>query len=333
MSQWVHEQQTLVIVTETLDDLPAQWLAQQVEMIRCPTDDPHFPELLAQAQGLIVRTYTLVNQVLLAKAPRLKVVGRGGVGLDNIDVPACRSRGIEVVYTPDANTQAVVEYVLGLMLDVYRPRPVMATRIDATQFHQVRKIEVGKQIDELTLGVVGFGRIGKRLGRAAAALGMKVLVTDLLPEATLRDQVTQMPGGMYSYDFVPASKLYAEADIITIHVDGRAENRHMINKEVLAQLKPTCLFINAARGFLIDNHALATWAKAHSQARVLLDVHEPEPPPADYPFYDLPNVRLYAHLASRTHTATQNMSWVVRDVVAVLQGLRPVNPAPKEMDK
>lgn len=323
----------LAIVTETLDDLPAQWLAQQVEMIRCPLNDPRFDELLAQAQGLVVRTYTLVNESLLAKAPRLKVVGRGGVGLDNIDVPACRSRGIEVVYTPDANTQAVVEYVLGLMLDELRPRPLMKPRITEAEFHQQRKVQVGRQLDELTLGIVGFGRIGKRLGRVAAALGMKVLVNDLLPEATLRDQVTQMSGGMYSYEFVPASKLYAEADIITIHVDGRAENRHMINKEVLALLKPTCLFINAARGFLIDNLALASWAKAHPQARVLLDVHEPEPPAMDYPLYDLPNVSLYAHLASRTHTATQNMSWVVRDVVAVLQGLRPVNPAPKEMDK
>ncbi len=319
---------SLVLVTETLDDTPAHWLAQQVELIRCKTDDPRFAELLRRAEGLIVRTYTLVNDALLDQAPKLRVVGRGGVGLDNIDVPACRKRNVEVVYTPDANTQAVVEYVLGLMLDVYRPRPVMAARIDEARFHQVRKIEVGKQLDELALGIVGFGRIGKRLGRAAAGMGMKVLVNDLLSEKTLRDEVAKSPAGMYPYEFVTASRLYQQSDIITIHVDGRAANRHMISAKVLAQLKPNALFINAARGFLIDNHALAEWAKTHPQALALLDVHEPEPPPADYPLYDIANVRLYAHLASRTHTATSNMSWVVRDVLAVLQGQTPQHPAP-----
>ncbi len=318
----------LVLVTETLDDAPADWLAQQVELIRCKTDDPRFGELLSRAQGLVVRTYTIVNDALLDHAPKLRVVARGGVGLDNIDVPACRKRNIEVVYTPDANTQAVVEYVLGLMLDVFRPRPLMPSRISHAAFHHERKVHVGKQLDELTLGIVGFGRIGKRLGRVAAALGMKVLVNDLLPENVLREQVSAKHGGMYPYEFVTALNLYQQADIVTIHVDGRAANRHMINASVLAQFKPNALLINAARGFLVDNAALANWANNHPQAIVLLDVHEPEPPPADYPLYGIPNVRLYAHLASRTHTATSNMSWVVRDVLAVLQGQPPQHPAP-----
>lgn len=314
-----------VIVTETLDDTPAKWLAERVNLVWCShekTDE--LRRLLREAQGLLVRTYTQVNDALLADAPRLKVVGRAGVGLDNIDVPACRRRGVEVVYTPDANTQAVVEYILALMLDDVRPRLSLARPVTPQEFHSHRKTQVGRQLDELTLGILGFGRIGKRLGRAAHALGIKVLANDVLSEATLRREVD------YPFAFVDKPTLYRQSDILTVHVDGREENRAMIDAAALAQLKPDCLFINAARGMLVDAAALAAWAKQNTAkgGRVILDVHEPEPPPADYPLYGLPNVRLLPHLASRTHRALENMSWVVRDVLAVIEGHKPQFPAP-----
>ncbi len=314
----------LVIVTETLDARPARWLEERVQLQWCRHDQPEFPGLLARAQGLVVRTYTQVNATLLAQAPVLKVVGRAGVGLDNIDVPACRHRGVEVVYTPDANTQAVVEYVLGLMLDALRPRTNLPAGASAQQFHSLRQTEVGRQLDELTLGVLGFGRIGKRIGQVAHAIGMKVLVNDLLPESQLRKAVD------YPFAYVAKAELYQGSDILTVHVDGRPQNRHLIEAAVLGQLKPACLFINAARGMLVDNAALAAWAAkaASTGGRAILDVHEPEPPPPDYPLNGLPNVRLLPHLASRTDRALENMSWVVRDVLAVLEGARPQFPAP-----
>lgn len=313
-----------VIITETLDDKPAQWLAQRASLVWCShekTDE--LRRQLARADGLVVRTYTLVNDDLLDAAPRLKVVGRAGVGLDNIDLEACRKRGIQVVYTPDANTQAVVEYVLGLMLDALRPRYTLPGAVDAATFHRLRKEQVGLQLNELTLGVLGFGRIGKSLGKVAHALGMKVLAYDLLPEAELRKAAP------YSWEFVGPSMLFSKSDILTIHVDGRPENRHLIDADALKQFKPDCLFINAARGMLVDNLALAAWAKAVAGkgGRAILDVHEPEPPPSDYPLYGLPNVRLLPHLASRTGRALENMSWVVRDIAAVLEGGKPEFPA------
>ncbi len=305
----------LVVVTETLDPLCAQWLAQRVELVWCSHEKvAEFEALLANADGLVVRTYTQVNADLLAKAPKLKVVGRAGVGLDNIDQDACRARQVQVVSTPDANTQAVVEYVTALMLDAYRPRQAMPDGCPAGEFHRLRKVMVGTQLSELQLGILGFGRIGKRIGRVASAIGMKVIVNDLLPEAELRKCVD------YSYEFVSKERLYRDADVLTVHVDGRADNHGIIDAAALAALKPSCLLINTSRGFVIDVPALAAWAKQSAAAggRAVLDVHEPEPPPADYVLYGLPNVKLLPHLASRTDVALLNMSWVVRDVAEVL---------------
>lgn len=313
-----------VVITETLADRPAGWLSERAELVWCPhdqTDELH--RHLAQARALLVRTYTQVNDALLDRAPRLQVVGRAGVGLDNIDVAACRRRGIEVVYTPDANTQAVVEYVIGLILDELRPRTDLPGGGDAALFHRLRKTEVGRQFDGLTLGIVGFGRIGKRLGRVAHALGVNVNVCDVLPEAELRKAAADYP-----WQFMNHAELYRRSDIVTVHVDGRRENHHLIDAEALSHLREGAILINAARGSLVDAHAVAAWARAHPQGRAILDVHDPEPPPADYPLLGLPNVRLLPHLASRTDAALENMSWVVRDIAAVLEGRAPRHRAP-----
>lgn len=317
----------LVIVTEALDERPAQWLGQRAELVWCSDQDARFDDLLSRAEALVVRTYTQVNESLLGRAPKLKVVGRAGVGLDNFDLPACRRHGVQVAYTPDANTQAVVEYVIGLMLDELRPRYSMTGPVTAEQFHRLRQEQVGEHLSDKTLGILGFGRIGKRLAKAAHGLGIRCLVNDLIPEHELRPQV-DVP-----FTFVDKATLYRQSDILSIHVDGRRENRRMFDVATLAQLKDRCLLINAARGMLVDNEALAAWAKTHPQARVILDVHDPEPPPPPgaeppYPLYHLDNVRLLPHLASRTHAALENMSWVVRDVWAVLQGEKPQFPAP-----
>jgi len=313
-----------VVVTETLDPRPADWLAQRVNLIWASHEKgqelaPH----LATADALLVRTYTQVNDALLDQAPNVKVVGRAGVGLDNIDLVACRRRGIPVVYTPDANTQAVVEYVFGLILDVYRPRYRITSPVDAPTFHKLRKEQVGRQLDELTLGILGFGRIGKRIGKVASAIGMKILVNDILPEADLRAKVD------YDFDYVDKPTLYRSSDIVTIHVDGRPENKKMIDARSLSCMKADALFINAARGMLVNNDDLAAWAHAAKATggKAILDVHDPEPLPPDYPLYGLDNVYLLPHLASRTGPALENMSWVVKDVLAVLEGRQPEFPA------
>ena len=314
-----------VLVTERLDEQAARWLGERTRLRWVGHDDAAalLDRELCDAEGLVVRTYTQVDRALLDKAPRLKVVGRAGVGLDNFDLDACRERGVRVVYTPDANTQAVVEYVLGLMLDVVRPRTRLPDGAGAEAFHDLRQTEVGRQLDEMTLGILGFGRIGKRLGRAAHALGMNLLVCDILPEAEVRKAVS------YPFDYVEHGDLYAGADIVSVHVDGRDANRRMVDTAAFEQMREKVLFINAARGMLVDAEAAASFAGSHPGATLVLDVHDPEPPPPapESPLRGLPNVQMLPHLASRTHTALANMSWVVRDVAAVLEGREPKFPA------
>ncbi|MEE9404851.1 MAG: NAD(P)-dependent oxidoreductase [Algisphaera sp.] len=307
-----------VVITERLDPACADWLAQRAEVVWVDhTNSNAVAAALATARGAVVRTYTQVNKAFLAAGAHLQVVGRAGVGLDNFDLPACKASGVEVVYTPEANTQAVVEYVTGLMLDHVRPRTPLPAGADAETFHAMRKTEVGQQLNEMTLGLLGFGRIGKRLGAVAHALGMRVMACDVLPAGPLEKAVS------YPVELVDHATLYAQADVLTVHTDGRAENRGLVGAEAFTAMKDDVLLINAARGPLVDHAALASWMAIHPQSRALLDVHDPEPPKTDSPLHALSNVTLLPHLASRTGTAMKNMSWVVRDVAAVLAGEAP----------
>jgi phosphoglycerate dehydrogenase-like enzyme len=272
-----------------------------------------------EAEGVVVRTYTIVNDAWLDKAPKLKVIGRAGVGLDNIDIAACKRHGVRVVFTPIANTQAVVEYVWALILDVVRPRPYLEHYVPPPVYHQHRRDDIGRQLDELVLGVLGMGNIGRRIAEVGHAIGMRVLYNDLL----MRNQLA-LPDDQPS-ELVDKATLWAEADVLSIHVDGRAENRNLIDANVLAQLKPGCLIINAARGMMIDEQALADWANRVKDqgGMAVLDVQDPEPPAEDSPLFGIENIRLLPHLGARTHRAMSNMAWVVRDVVKVLEGEEP----------
>jgi len=313
-----------VVITEHLDEGAAEWLGHRANVVRQDYQETEaLGRELANADALIVRTYTRVGATLLEAAPLLKVVGRAGVGLDNIDLEACRSRGVRVVHTPDANTQAVVEYVWGLILDAVRPRTDLTGHVEPRVFHRLRSERVGRQLSDLTLGVLGMGRIGRRVAEVAGAVGMRVLCNDLLTKAEL--ELAEDQHG----EFVEAAALWAGSDLLTIHIDGRESNRHFIDSEVLGALEPECLVINTSRGFVIDPGALAEWAQQvlPKGGGAILDVHEPEPPGEEYPLFDLQNVRLLPHLASRTSRAMRNMSDVVFDVVRVLSGEEPKNAA------
>lgn len=314
-----------VVMTQSLRPEAEDWLAERAEVVLCnDAEEPdRFAQELADADGLIVRTYTQVNEQLLAMAPKLRVIGRPGVGLDNFDLDACRRRSVRVVYTPAANTQAVVEWCWGLILDALRPRHYLRRRIDPAEYHRIRKQTMAPQLDQMTLGVLGMGRIGRRMADVGHAIGVRVLYNDLLDPRQLElaeDDPTIA---------VDKPTLWQEADVLTIHVDGRPENHHLIDADVLAQLKPTCLIVNAARGGLIDPEALAAWAHRVKEqgGMAALDVQEPEPPPADWPLWELENVHVTPHLAARTPVALSNMAWVVRDVIAVLRGEKPTHAA------
>jgi phosphoglycerate dehydrogenase-like enzyme len=309
----------LAIQTEELDDAAAAWLAERVDLRRCSAEEPEFAALLADAQALVVRTYTIVNDALLDRAPKLRVVGRAGVGLDNIDLDACERRGVAVVNTPDANTQAVVELVVAFTLDALRPRLFLDRALPLPEWKRVRnELIAPRQLGDLTVGALGFGRIGKGVARVFEAFGCRVLFHDIAEVSP----VARLGAEQVGFD-----ELLRSSDILTIHVDERPANRDLIAAEQLAMLNPDALLLNLSRGFVVSPADLAAWLKDHPAAQAILDVHEPEPFPSDCPLLGLPNAHLAPHIGAATARAKQNMSWVVKDVWRVLNGDKPEHPA------
>jgi phosphoglycerate dehydrogenase-like enzyme len=309
-----------VLITEGSDSRPLEWLRRHARVIEVSQDDPQFASLLGAADGMVVRTYTRVDETMLAEAPRLRVVGRGGVGLENIDVAACRRRGVEVVYTPDANTIAVGDFVFGGILQLLRPwAPFRARAYAPEEFKKIRDTQRGRQLNELTLGILGMGRVGKRVGAVAASgFGMRVIYNDVVDPGPL-------PFPALAVD---KPTLYRESNILSLHVDMRAGNKHLVGREQLALMKRDALLINTSRGEVLDAAALAEALRERRLAGAMLDVFDPEPPPPDFPLLGVDNVLLTPHMAARTTTAIENMSWVVRDIVEVLAGRPPKFPAP-----
>jgi phosphoglycerate dehydrogenase-like enzyme len=312
----------LVVIAEDLDCAAIAWLRERCDVVECAGDDGDgLRAALARADGLVVRTYTRVDGALLASAPRLRVVGRAGVGLDNVGVPACRSRGVEVVHTPDANSAAVAEYVLALLLDRLRPRQRLTGALPLAEWTALRRSLVGeRQLSGLRLGVTGLGRVGRRVARAARGFGMDVIYTDL---AEVPESLREGARGL------PLADLLATSDIISLHVDARESNRHFIDAPALARMKPDAVLVNTSRGFVIDSAALAAHLAAHPRATAIIDVHDPEPFDAGHPLLRCPNAHLYPHLGAATRSAHAAMSWVVRDVWRVLNGEQPEWPAPR----
>jgi D-3-phosphoglycerate dehydrogenase len=313
--------QPLILVTEGSDPTPLAWLKERAVVIEAAPDSPEFNAALPEVEGMVVRTYTKVNAALLSRAPKLKVVGRGGVGIENIDVKACRARGVEVVNTPDANTLAVGDFVIGYALQLLRPWAFFKDRAyEPKEFKRIRDTQRGVQLNELTIGILGMGRVGRRVGKIAAnGFGMRVIYNDLL------DVKAHL---VFEAAAVDKETLFREADIVSLHVDMKAGNENLVGTELLSLMKQTAILINTSRGEALDDVALAEALREKRIAGAAIDVFDPEPPKSDYPLLGLENVLLTPHMAARTHTAIENMSWVVRDVVEVLHGRAPKCPAP-----
>ncbi|HLP83050.1 MAG TPA: NAD(P)-dependent oxidoreductase [Phycisphaerales bacterium] len=305
-----------VLISEELDPAARAWLEESCEVVACHfTQTEEFERLLARADGLIVRTYTRVNAELLDKARKLKVVGRAGVGLDRIEIEECRRRGVSVVHTPDANSVAVAEYVFAMLTDAVRPRVFLDKAVPASEWNALRKeLEAPNQLCELRLGILGLGRIGSRVARIARGFEMDVAYYDVA-EIGEEKRFGAQP--------MPLTDLLHWADIVTVHVDTRASNHRFVNAHVFRQMRPTVIFVNTSRGFIVDEFALAAFLRDNNKAVALIDVHEPEPFGPTYPLLQLPNAHVSPHLAAATATAHANMSWVVKDVWAVLQGQPP----------
>ena len=263
---------------------------------------------LAGADALIVRNRTKVNRELLAAGPSLKVVGRLGVGLDNIDVVACDERGIEVIPATGANALAVAEYVIGAAMFLLRGAYASSGSVAEGKWPRAT-LSNGRELAGKTLGVVGFGGIGRLAGRLGRALGMRVIGFDaqVAPYARLwSDEAT----AAYGLD-----ALLAEADVVTLHVPLTDATRHLIDAARLAQMKPGAVLINTARGGVVDESAVAAALKSGRLGGAALDVFEQEPLPAGSPLAGCPNLLLTPHIAGVTSESNTRVSALIADKV------------------
>ncbi|HUN09169.1 MAG TPA: hydroxyacid dehydrogenase [Aggregatilineales bacterium] len=244
---------------------------------------------IADADALIIRSATKADAALIAAATKLKVIARAGVGVDNVDLEAASAKGIAVMNTPAGNTVATAELAFGLMLALARHIPQAYDSMQAGKWD--RKSFMGTELRGKTLGIIGFGRIGRAIAKRAAAFEMSVIAYD--PYVTAADGV----------ELVDLPTLYGRADYITLHSLVNDQTYHMINAESLAQMKRGVRIVNAARGALIDEAALAEAIKSGQVAGAALDVYEEEPPPAGHPLIGLAGVIDTPHLGASTEEA------------------------------
>lgn len=248
---------------------------------------------IADADALIIRSATKADAALIAAGTQLKAIARAGVGVDNVDLPAATARGIAVMNTPDGNTVATAELALGLMLALARHIPQAYDSLNAGIWD--RKSYMGVELRGKTLGVVGFGRIGRAVAKRALAFEMSVIAYD--------PYVSAESGRQANVEMVDLDSLYARADFITLHTVATPETREMINKDSLAKMKKGVRIVNAARGNLIHEGDLADAIKSGQVAGAAVDVYSEEPPPAGHPLVGLPGVIDTPHLGASTAEA------------------------------
>ena len=249
---------------------------------------------VSTAHALIIRSATTVDAELLAAAPELRAIARAGVGIDNVDLTQTDARGIVVMNTPGGNTISTAEYTFGLLLALARNIPQGHSSLASGAWE--RKAFGGVEVLGTTLGIIGMGRIGREVAARAAAFGMTCIGFDPFVDAA-----SAQAAGIEK--LATLKQLYARADFLTLHALVTPETRHMINTASLAQMKPGVRIINAARGALIDDAALAAALQSGQVAGAAVDVYPAEPPPADYPLLNLPNVIHTPHLAASTDGA------------------------------
>jgi D-3-phosphoglycerate dehydrogenase len=275
--------------------------------------------------AVILRAETFTRQMIEA-SPRLKIIARHGVGTDNVDIPAASDNGVWVTSTPGSNSNAVAEHVFALLLSLTRQIVPAANRVLAGTWAEGRGDLVGFELSGRTLGIVGYGAIGRRVAAIAGGFGMRVLAAD--PIATAADVAAA------GADLVELDTLYDRADIITLHAPLLPSTRHMISTRELALMKNSAIVINTSRGGLIDEDALVTALTNGTLAGAALDVLEAESidmkDPLSHnrvPLPDMPNLLVTPHIAGQTQEAFQEAgtrSW--SDVQAVLAGATPAFP-------
>ena len=266
---------------------------------------------IPEYDAVIVRSRTKITSSVIEAGKKLRVIGRAGAGLDNIDTKAALARNIIVVNTPESSTQAVAELTIGLMLSLARKIPLGDRGIKEGRW--LKSEMMGIELKGKTLGIIGLGRIGRRVGAIAKAFGMKILVYDKrkLPEKLIK---------LLSAEVVDLDTLLSKSDFVTLHVPLTPETRHMISRERLAKMKKGAYLINTSRGEVVDEEALYEALKEGWLAGAALDVFKQEPPTSEV--VKLPNVICTPHIGAQTVEAQEAAGERVAEKVIKALGLR-----------
>lgn len=308
-----------ILITEFMDEDAVASLAKTFEIHHDATLVDRRAELLERLKdvdALIVRNRTQVNAEILAAAPKLKVVGRLGVGLDNLDMPACKARNVTVIPAIGANALAVAEYVIATAMVLLRSAYSSTAAVGGGQWPR-GPLSNGREIGGKVLGIVGFGDIGRLVARLAQGLGMRVVASDPMIDAAA--PVWKETG--VSHRTLDA--LLAESDVISLHVPLVAETRNLINAARLAMMKTDAVLINSARGGIVDEAALAAALRAKNLGGAALDVFDDEPLKAGSVLVDCPNLLLTPHIAGVSAEANIRVSSMIAErVAAALTSLR-----------
>jgi len=267
-------------------------------------------QIIGEYDGLIVRGRTKVTREVFEAAKNLKAIGRAGVGVDNIDLEAAKEHGVTVVNAPTSTTIAVAELAFGLMLAMVREIP----RGDASmkQEQWIKKNLMGTEVYGKTLGIIGYGNIGRLLSKYAQAFGMKVICYNRKRDL---DEVRSTGAEPVQLD-----DIYAQADIISFHLPLNADSKHMINDETFAKMKDGVLIVDFARGGVIDEAALLRALESGKVAGAALDVYEKEPP-VDWTLAEHPKIIAVPHVGGQTAEAQVRVAGdIASEVINALQG-------------
>ena len=295
-------------------------LEEKCELVYAASfDENEIIKQVGDVDAIIIRANGAVTEKIMAAAPRLKVVGRHGVGLDAVDLAAAGKKGIKVVYTPQANKESVAEHFVALALML--AKKIRLADMALRDCHwQARYELIGAELRGKTLGVLGFGRIGQQTARICKnGFGMPVLYFDQLAFADAEKELDAAR--------VDEKTLFQQADFISVNLPLLPETRHFVNTELLNLMKSTAFLINMARGPIWNEADVIAALQANRIAGAGSDVYEVEPITDDNPLLKLDNFVGTPHMSAHTEEAMIRMSMVAKDVLAVLEGREPEYPA------
>lgn len=304
----------ILLVEPLSPDADARLRAAADVVIPDSADEASLAAAVGDCDAIIARTQSPLTRTVIEAGKKLRVIGVAGVGLDRLDQAAATERGVRVVYTPGAASDSVAELTVAMMLQLLRPIPRLTEQYRAGNFKAARAVPHGDELRELTVGILGFGRIGSRVGRiCAAGIGARVLFCD----------IRSIDAPAFPVERVELDGLLRHSDLLTIHTPLTQETRGLFDATVLGRMRPTARLLNTARGAIVDTQALVDALQSMRLAGAALDVVDPEPLAADHALFKMPQVILTPHIAARTFSGYRRMCDVVDAVLLALRESQP----------